>query len=193
MHLSGFLCDSLVSISAAGLAMARSCDVRRRIALLQRSVFSAALNRRTAVYTMSIGLASLALLVGLRFALAEPASAEKDKNQAASTLSENDPRRNLRFTLAADKEEFFLGENVVLHYRIKNGGHDTFCIGWEEKNSPFCINFGGDSRNDAGRAMRFKVEVLGQDGRKAEDPYPNPSAFGGIMGGPDAQAGRRIL
>ena len=64
------------SFPAAALAMARTCDVRRRIAVLQQRVFAAALRRRTVAGVALVGLLSLALLAGVRFALAEPAQSE---------------------------------------------------------------------------------------------------------------------
>jgi beta-lactamase regulating signal transducer with metallopeptidase domain len=53
-----------------GLAMARTCDVRRRIGMLQRRVFGASLGRRAVVAFVLTGLAGLVLLAGLRIALA---------------------------------------------------------------------------------------------------------------------------
>jgi len=57
------------SFPAAALAMARTCDVRRRIAMLQQRVFAAALGRRTVAGVGLAGLLSLALLAesGLRW------------------------------------------------------------------------------------------------------------------------------
>ena len=108
----------------------------------------------------------------------------------ASSLPENDPRRDLRITLTADKEEYFLGENVVLHYRIENRGKNTFYAGYSEREKgPFTIDMGGDCDNAAGRALRFKVEAIDQNGRKAEDPYPNPMSFGGPGGFPTLKPG----
>ena len=58
-------------LPAAGLAMARTCDVRRRIARLERKVFSAALSRRVVATAAMVGLLTLTLLAGVRLALAE--------------------------------------------------------------------------------------------------------------------------
>ena len=107
-----------------------------------------------------------------------------------ASLPKNDPRRELRITLVADKEEYFLGENVVLHYRIENRGTNTFSInGREGANGPFSISLGGDTRNNAGRATRFKVEAIDQAGRMAEDPCPNPCEFGGMSPLPTLKPG----
>jgi beta-lactamase regulating signal transducer with metallopeptidase domain/thiol-disulfide isomerase/thioredoxin len=65
-------------IATAGLAMARVCDVRRRLAVLKRNIFTSPLKRRTVALMMVVGLSALSLLAGLRFALAEaPSSKEK--------------------------------------------------------------------------------------------------------------------
>ena len=87
----------------------------------------------------------------------------------ASALPKDDPRRDLRFTLATDKQEYFLGENIILYYEVENLG----------KREP-SITMGWDSRNTAGRALRFKIEMIDQQGRKAYNPYPNPLEMGGM-------------
>jgi beta-lactamase regulating signal transducer with metallopeptidase domain/protocatechuate 3,4-dioxygenase beta subunit len=68
--------EGAASFPTAGLAMARSCDVRRRIAVLDRKVFASSLGRRAVVGVGLIGLLFLALLAGVRLALAEPAKSE---------------------------------------------------------------------------------------------------------------------
>jgi hypothetical protein len=76
-------------------------------------------------------------------------------------------------TLELDKQEYFLGENVVLHWRIRNTGDE-----------PFKFDFGGDGRTPiAKRAIRFKIEAVDAAGNAALDPYPNPMNMGG-WGGP---------
>ena len=55
-----------------GLAMARTCDVRLRIAALQRKVFAAKLSRRAIAAAAVAGLLASALLAGTRFVRAEP-------------------------------------------------------------------------------------------------------------------------
>ena len=62
--------ESAASFPAAGLAMARTCDVRRRIAALEQKLFAAALDRRTVIGVTLVGSALLALLAGLRLAVA---------------------------------------------------------------------------------------------------------------------------
>ncbi|NQT15115.1 MAG: carboxypeptidase regulatory-like domain-containing protein, partial [Planctomycetes bacterium] len=80
--------EGAASAPAVGLAMARSCDVRRRITLLQRRVFAAALGRRSAVAFASVGLLSFALLAGLRLALAESAPQEAPDQAAVASTPE---------------------------------------------------------------------------------------------------------
>lgn len=80
--------EGAASAPAVGLAMARSCDVRRRITRLQRRVFAAALRRRSAVAFASVGLLSFALLAGLRLALADSAPRETPDQAAAASTPE---------------------------------------------------------------------------------------------------------
>ena len=69
-HLGPGGAEGAASYPAAGLAMARTCDVRRRIAMLRQRVFAAALGRRAVVGAVLVGLLSLAVLAGVRLALA---------------------------------------------------------------------------------------------------------------------------
>ncbi len=73
--------------ATAGLAMARTCDVRRRIRALQRKVFAAAPGRSAITSFVLTGSAVLVLLAGLRFALAAPQGTEPDP--AAATAAES--------------------------------------------------------------------------------------------------------
>ena len=66
--------EGAASFPAAGLAMARNCDVRHRIAVLQQKEFAAALGRRAVIGVTLVGLASLALLAGVRLGMAEPSA-----------------------------------------------------------------------------------------------------------------------
>ena len=77
------------SFPAAGLAMARTCDVRRRIAVLQQRVFAAGLGRRTVIGVALVGLLSLALLAGVRLALAadEPKSEDPSPKQVIDRMA----------------------------------------------------------------------------------------------------------
>ncbi len=105
---------------AAGLAMARTCDVRRRIAVLQHRVFSTSLGRRSLAVASSVGLLSLALLAVTRLALAAdtPAlqataqwarqhgwkAAEIEKTTLESKWGVMGVWRNLPFEIGADEE-----------------------------------------------------------------------------------------
>lgn len=82
-------------------------------------------------------------------------------------------------SLEFDKPEYFLGENVLLHWRIQNKG-----------DKPFRISMGGYGRTpDANRAIRFKVELIDADGKPCPDPYPNPMNMGGWGSDPTLQPG----
>ena len=56
--------EGAASFPALGLAMARTCDVRRRIAAIQRRVSAAALGRRAVFGVILAGLLASALLAG---------------------------------------------------------------------------------------------------------------------------------
>jgi beta-lactamase regulating signal transducer with metallopeptidase domain len=73
--------------------------------------------------------------------------------------------------LILDKPQFFLGENILLHYRVTNKG-----------NTPFRVDIGSDGRNPAARPLRFKVVATDPQGQRVEDPYPRPADFGGMGG-----------
>jgi WD40 repeat protein/beta-lactamase regulating signal transducer with metallopeptidase domain len=81
--------DGAGSFPVVGVAMARTCDVRRRIAALQRRVFATALSRRAVVGVMLAGSLSSVLLAGTRFALAEPSV------HVANAASAHPPRVDL--------------------------------------------------------------------------------------------------
>jgi hypothetical protein len=72
--------------------------------------------------------------------------------------------------LAADKETFLLGENVLLHYEVKNTGDE-----------PIMVELGGDSRGSP-RQIRFRVIATDEAGKVMEDPTPDPQNFGGPIG-----------
>lgn len=74
-------------------------------------------------------------------------------------------------TIACDKGEYFLGENVLLHFTLTNAG-----------SVPFEADFGGDYRG-ATRALRFDVTAIHESGRVAEDPDTSGISMGGF-GGP---------
>jgi beta-lactamase regulating signal transducer with metallopeptidase domain/protocatechuate 3,4-dioxygenase beta subunit len=78
--------EGAASFPAAGLAMARACDVRRRIAVLERGLFASPLGRRSVIGVSVTGLLACALLAGMRLALAEsPPKASLDQIDAVAT------------------------------------------------------------------------------------------------------------
>ncbi len=76
------------SFPALGLAMARTCDVRRRIAAIQRRVSAAALGRRAVFGVILAGSLASALLAGVRVAVAEPPARTTEGQSAASPAKE---------------------------------------------------------------------------------------------------------
>lgn len=130
---------------------------------------------------LSAAAGLLNLWIGMG-AFAQPAPGDAvpppNASQGQDGLLPNaDPRRDARVEIVLDKEEYFLGENVVLHWRVWNAGK-----------APFRISMGGDGRNSIGRPLRFKVEAVGPQG-KAEDPYPSPMSFGGLYSEPTLEPG----
>ncbi|KKL24371.1 hypothetical protein LCGC14_2415990, partial [marine sediment metagenome] len=101
---------------------------------------------------------------------AQPDPAVDNANPSARRKADKD---GVKLQLVLDKDEFFLGENVLLHYRISNGG-----------DAPFTIDMGGDGRTPgANRPLRFKVVATDARGKAVEDPFPAPMNMGG-HGGP---------
>ena len=76
---------------AAGLAMARVCDVRRRIAVLERHVFDSPLRRRAVFWSTSIAILVLASLAGVRLALAD--ISDKSSDESNRPLDPEEGRR----------------------------------------------------------------------------------------------------
>jgi HEAT repeat protein len=76
-----------------------------------------------------------------------------------------------KVTLEFDRPDYFLGENVLMHFVLQNTGE-----------TPFEASWGGDYRG-ASRHLRFKVTATDEAGQEAEDPDPWPMCMGGL-GGP---------
>ncbi len=72
--------------------------------------------------------------------------------------------------LRLDKAEFFLGEDVVLHFVVQN-----------QSNKPFTIQIGGDNTFPSGHS-RYQVTGADVSGKALIDP--NPHLNGGGDGGP---------
>lgn len=73
----------------------------------------------------------------------------------------------IKISLESEKTNYFLGENILLYYRINNAGSNTFKIA-----------VGGDYRGST-RADRFKVTATNDDGKPVADPTPAMRNFGG--------------
>ena len=84
-------------------------------------------------------------------------------------------------TLELDKPKFFLGENILVHYRLENAG-----------TNPFQIKVGGDYRG-ASRHLRFKVEATGPDGKAVPDPDPSGFNMGGLGNSPEVLPGSAFI
>ncbi len=85
-----------------------------------------------------------------------------------------------KVTLELDRPDYFLGENVLVHFVLQNTG-DT----------PFAASWGGDYRG-ASRHLRFKVVATDEAGQAAEDPDPSPVCMGGIGGPKKLEPGDRF-
>ena len=77
---------------------------------------------------------------------------------------------NARVRLELDRAEYFLGENVLVHFHQENSG-----------GAAFKAEFGGDYRG-AARALRFKVTGTDDTGKAIADPYPDSFCMGGMGG-----------
>ena len=71
------------SLPALGLPMARTCDVRNRIARLEEGLSAAKLSRRAVLGAASASLLAVALLAGVRLAPAEAPLTDKNAEAAA--------------------------------------------------------------------------------------------------------------
>jgi hypothetical protein len=113
-------------------------------------------------------------------------AATVDKNNKSSKTSiplkesepNNDSRKGANIELIFDKQEYFLGENILLHYHVINQG-----------NEPFTISTGGDYRG-APRALRFKVIATDTNDNQVDDPYPSTMCMGGLGGESTLQPGQ---
>lgn len=82
-----------------------------------------------------------------------------------------------RLTLALTKKEYFLGENILLHFCLENIGKQ-----------PFKIDMGGDYRG-ASRSLRFIVSASDAKGVKVADPDPSRFNMGGMSFQPEIKPG----
>ena len=110
------------------------------------------------------------LFLGLLICPLSPAAAGEEDRMWGFSAAKPVPD-GAKVTLETDRQEFFLGENILMHFILENTG-----------TQPFEADFGGDYRGSS-RCLRFKVTATDEAGNLAEDPDPNPICFGG-MGGP---------
>lgn len=82
-----------------------------------------------------------------------------------------------RVTLLFDKEEYFLGENILVHYCLENTNE-----------TPFWIEMGGDYR-DASRSLRFKVTATDENDKPVDDPDPSEFCLGGLGSSSEVKPG----
>ena len=82
-----------------------------------------------------------------------------------------------KVSLEADQTDWFLGENIVLHFKVENVGDE-----------PFPVSAGGDYRGGA-RATRFKITARDAGGQAVVDPNPINFHFGGFGGSQILQKG----
>lgn len=87
------------------------------------------------------------------------------------------PVGTVKVSLKAEKAEFYIGENILLHYCIEN--LSTNSIGF---------SVGGDYRGGT-RAHRFKVSAVSSEGREATDPHPSQMEMGGLSPFPSPKPG----
>lgn len=75
-----------------------------------------------------------------------------------------------RVSVEAERTTWFLGENIVVHFRVQNVGATSFAV-----------ESGGDYRG-ARRHLRFKIAARDETGKTVLDPYPSTMNFGGLGG-----------
>ncbi len=84
-----------------------------------------------------------------------------------------------RVTLAVDRERWYLGETVLVHYAIENVGQE-----------PIAFDFGSDYRF-AYRELRYRVTAQDEKGAFADDPDPSGYCEGGKGGRHTLKPGER--
>lgn len=100
-----------------------------------------------------------------------------DRYRTRSADLEKPPAANVDITVAPTRAEFFLGEPVLLAYRIGNVG-----------NAPFTISQGGDSHGP--RPVRFTVKITDANGIEVADPFFGGWTMGGLGNRPEIDPGK---
>ncbi|MFT7615031.1 MAG: hypothetical protein ACI9J3_004019 [Parvicellaceae bacterium] len=91
--------------------------------------------------------------------------------QAQGELKGQSIPKNAKVSISTNKAKYFLGENILLHFKLENTGNNTFKA-----------SFGSDYRG-AARSLRWKVTAIDEQGDTVADPYPGGFCMGGL-GGP---------
>ena len=112
----------------------------------------------------------LALALAALFLAVLPAQAS-DEGSWWNACATNPVPAGAVVHLKSDRPEYFIGENVLLHFTLENAG-----------TKPFEASFGSDYRGSP-RHLRFHIQATRADGIVAADPYPHAICMGGL-GGP---------
>src|SRR5262245_12388647 len=100
---------------------------------------------------------------------------------AETSLREQNANRTVptgaSVTLESNRKEYFLGENVLVHFTLRISGTQSFAV-----------DFGGDYRG-ATRAQRFEMTATDESGKMADDPDPSRMNFGGFGGSRELKPG----
>lgn len=135
---------------------------------------------RSSRFRLSLVAMMLALLgyLIIHQAAEDPAKAAKVPDEFAHHLFRPVPDGAV-VSLELDKEEYLLGENVLVHYVVENTSQ-----------KPFNIDIGGDYRA-ASRPLRYRVTATDEDGERVADPDPTRFFLGGISSRPEIKPGDR--
>jgi hypothetical protein len=87
------------------------------------------------------------------------------------------PSNQTQITLSSERSHYFLGENALIHFCVKNVG-----------TQPVKLDVGGDYRG-AYRSLRFKLEAFDAQNNPVPDPHPNAACFGGLGYQPTLKSG----
>src|ERR1041384_5392427 len=90
-----------------------------------------------------------------------------------------EPPAHFRLTVRTDQPTYFIGANVLLHFKIK-----------KMEREPIHCSTGGDYRG-ASRSSRFRIEVFDSSGLLMEDPEPVQNNMGGLSGGSEVMPGEK--
>lgn len=107
-----------------------------------------------------------------------PRKAESVSTPSGWGSSEPVPE-DARVGLRVDKRQYFLGENILIHFFVENRGRKSFSI-----------DLGGDYRC-ATRHLRYSVTAMDAQGREMPDPDPSGYCLGGIGGSHDVKPGEK--